>query len=365
MKTYDIAIIGAGPAGATLARELGKKYKVLLVDGRNLDKAPGKVIKNCGGLIAPDAQKALASFGLAIPKSTLVSPQMFSVKVIDFDNSLVQNYQRHYINTDRELFDRWLVGLTNCDKAFGFRFKNAVKKGSFYEITLSKNSQKVLVRADILIGADGANSRVKKLLQDKKEPKKYISIQEWFKNSQNINEYVAIFDKEISDFYSWIIPKENGLIFGTAIEEGKNAAHFHNLQKQKLNALGYNLHASVKKEGCYLFRPRGSRDLTLGKDKIALIGEAAGFISPTSAEGISYAMLSANALAQALIENRENFLKLYSVKCRFLKRNIDLKIAKYPLMYNRFLRRLAISSNIGAIRVSKESFAKASLSLSF
>jgi 2-polyprenyl-6-methoxyphenol hydroxylase-like FAD-dependent oxidoreductase len=90
MKHYDITIIGAGPAGSTLARELGDKYKVLLVDKRPLDKEPNKLIKNCGGLIAPDAQKALATFGLSIPKSVLVSPQMFSVETIDFDNNMVE-----------------------------------------------------------------------------------------------------------------------------------------------------------------------------------------------------------------------------------------------------------------------------------
>ncbi len=361
MKSYDIVIIGAGPAGATLARELEKKYKVLLVDRRNLDKAPTKMIKNCGGLIAPDAQKALASFDLAIPKSVLETPQMFSVKVIDFDSNMVQNYQRHYINTNRELFDRWLVSLTNCDKAFGFRFKNAVKKGGVYEITLNKNSQKVLVRANILIGADGANSRVKKLLQNTKEPKRYISIQEWFKKSQSINEYLAIFDSKISNFYSWIIPKGDALIFGTATKEGKDAIYFHNLQKQKLNALGYKLQNSVKKEGSFLLRPRSSKDITLGKDNIALIGEAAGFISPTSAEGISYAILSAKALAWALIENKANFLKLYSLKSKYLKRNIDLKMVKYPFMYNKFLRKLAIASGIGAFKKEQNSFFEQSL----
>ncbi len=33
---YDIAIIGAGPAGATFARLIGTKYKVLLLDKREL-----------------------------------------------------------------------------------------------------------------------------------------------------------------------------------------------------------------------------------------------------------------------------------------------------------------------------------------
>ncbi|MFQ9799503.1 MAG: NAD(P)-binding protein [Clostridia bacterium] len=32
---YDMIIVGAGPAGATLARGLGRRYRVLLVDKRN------------------------------------------------------------------------------------------------------------------------------------------------------------------------------------------------------------------------------------------------------------------------------------------------------------------------------------------
>ena len=34
---YDITIIGAGPAGANLARLIGDKYKVLLIDKRDLE----------------------------------------------------------------------------------------------------------------------------------------------------------------------------------------------------------------------------------------------------------------------------------------------------------------------------------------
>ena len=36
---YDVAIIGGGPSGATLARLIGGRYKVLLVDRRNLDES--------------------------------------------------------------------------------------------------------------------------------------------------------------------------------------------------------------------------------------------------------------------------------------------------------------------------------------
>jgi len=357
MKHYDITIIGAGPAGSTLARELGDKYRVLLVDKRPLDKEPSKLIKNCGGLIAPDAQKALASFGLSIPKSVLVSPQMFSVETIDFDNELVRNYQRHYINVDRERYDRWLVSLcgNSCEQMFSTRFRGATKTESGYVVKLLKDGELREVTTDIIVGADGANSKAKKELLEKQksEPKRYISIQEWFPNDKNVNQFVAMFDKEVSDFYSWIIPKDNGIIFGSVVEEGKSAQKFHDLQKEKLKAYGYELNKVVKKEGCHLLRPLSSKDVFLGKGSVALVGEAAGLISPTSAEGISYAMLSGSELGKAILEDKENFLELYEKNAKYLKKNIDFKMLKYPAMYNKTLRKIVFKLGIGSIEVGR------------
>jgi 2-polyprenyl-6-methoxyphenol hydroxylase-like FAD-dependent oxidoreductase len=58
---YDVAVIGAGPAGTTLARLIGRQYRVLLVEKRPLD-GPAKPLlgKCCGGLLAPDAQGMLS-----------------------------------------------------------------------------------------------------------------------------------------------------------------------------------------------------------------------------------------------------------------------------------------------------------------
>jgi len=357
MEHYDIVIIGAAPAGATLARELGDKYRVLLVDKRALDREPSKLIKNCGGLIAPDAQKALATFGLSIPKEVLVSPQMFSVETIDFDNDLVRDYQRHYINIDRERYDRWLVSLCEdrCEQLFSTRYRGAVKNSGKYVVKLLQNSTYLEISCDIIVGADGANSKVKKELisKQKHEPKRYISIQEWFPNNKNVNQFVAMFDNEISDFYSWIIPKDDVIIFGSAVEEGKSAQKYHDLQKERLKAYGYDLDNVIKREGCHLLRPMSSRDVCLGEASVALIGEAAGFISPTSAEGISYAMLSGGELAKAMVEDRENFLKLYEKNVRYLKKNIDSKMRKYPMMYNQTLRKIIFTLGIGSIEIDK------------
>ena len=106
---YDFVIIGAGPAGSTLARILDRNFKTLIIDKRNLAESSGFTReKCCGGLLAPAAQKALARQGLGVPKDVLEAPQTFSVKSVDNDNGLIRYYQRHYININREKFDRWL-----------------------------------------------------------------------------------------------------------------------------------------------------------------------------------------------------------------------------------------------------------------
>ena len=76
---YDTIVIGGGPAGATFARCAAKAgHKMLLIDGQT-----EKNKKPCGGLLAPDAQKALAGFDFVLPRDILADPQIFSVKTID------------------------------------------------------------------------------------------------------------------------------------------------------------------------------------------------------------------------------------------------------------------------------------------
>lgn len=98
---YDIAIVGAGPAGSMLARLIGQRHRVLLVEKRPLD-GPQKpsLGKCCGGLLAPDAQRVLSRLGLGLPKSVLQDPQLFVVRAIDVPHGLERYYQRHYINMD-------------------------------------------------------------------------------------------------------------------------------------------------------------------------------------------------------------------------------------------------------------------------
>lgn len=350
---YDIAIIGGGPSGATLARFLGKKYKILLLEKRVFTEDPyPKSMKCCGGLIAPDAQKMLASFGLGIPKSVLLSPQLFSVRTIDMQNSLEKYYQRHYINIDREQFDFWLETLIPSEVTVlnGAVFKTIEQKDQSVVIQYSSLGKNHTAEARLLIGADGAFSKVRSLaFSHLPSPKLYITIQEWFQTTKNTNYYGAIFDDEITDFYSWTIPKENQLILGSALLPDKDVHRKFELLKNKLLTYGFDFSHSIMRNGAYLLRPQEKQQICIGSPQIALTGEAAGFISPSSAEGLSYAFNSAFCLAKALEPGIEDFSHRYLQNTKPLQKNILLKNLKSPAMYNPFLRRIIMKSGLLSI----------------
>lgn len=351
---YDVAIIGSGPAGANLARLIANKYKVLLLDKRDLGNENPKNLANkcCGGLLAPDAQKMIAKLGLWLPKDILVNPQLFAVRAIDLTNNLERLYQRFYFNMDREKFDRWLVSIlpAGVDKKFNSSFKNFAEIPGGYEIRYVHDKQELSAKARIIVGADGADSCLRKLIgKDRNVPETYISIQEWFEYPFHIPYFTAIFDEEISDFYSWIIPKENCLVLGSALRHGANTREKFIVLKAKLTRLGFRFDHKIKTEGAYIYRPRKASQFCAGRYGVALIGEAAGAISPSSAEGISYALKSSFYLAECLEEGIDGFMDRYKRKAMDIRLNLLMKNLKSPAMYHLFLRQIAMKSGLYSI----------------
>ncbi|NLM10506.1 MAG: FAD-binding protein [Clostridiaceae bacterium] len=343
---YDIAIIGAGPAGCTLARLLDKNYKVLLIDKRDI-LAENSNSKCCGGLLAPDAQQMLGRMGMAIPSSVLVDPQLFLVRTIDFDNRIERYYQRFYFNMDRLVFEQWLLSKipASVDLALGCTFKTCEYTGEDVRFSFTYKGKTYKESAKIIIGADGGHSLVRKsVFPDKKMPETYVAIQEWFETDNSMPWYGAIFDSTITDFYSWTITKGKVLIIGSALKKNNLALDRFKMLKMKLRDNGLVYGKKILREGAFLLRPGSISSIITGNEYCALVGEAAGFISPSSAEGISFALKSAYHLASALNESLYEFHSDYSKKVSKLKLSLFGKNLKCPAMYNRFLRGMIMRS---------------------
>jgi flavin-dependent dehydrogenase len=349
---YDIAIIGAGPAGATLAKLIDSRYKVLLIEKRNMRNPEARGHKCCGGLLAPEAQKIMAQLGMSLPKSILVDPQIFTVRTIDLQSKIEQYYQRFYINIDRAKFDCYLASLVlekvdfmdNC-------FLNGLQQVEHgYQLNLNYQGNIIIKRTKVVIAANGAGVG---LGTYKNQSRKYAAIQEWYEIKQTPPYFSAIFDPEITDYYSWIIPKDNYLLIGSAIPMGKDVWQKFENFKNKLINYGYVFNKRIKKEGAIIYRPISINQINVGDQKIAGVGEAAGLISPSSAEGLSYALKSASYLADALNSDFDNFSVQYKKKVQKLVRNIFLKNIKSSFMYNSMWRKMIMWSGVGGIEVRK------------
>ncbi len=355
---YDAAIIGAGPAGASLARLVGAKRRILLIDKRRIPETPPieTAPKCCGGLLAPDAQRMIARFGLGLPKSVLVEPQLFVVRAMDAVTRRERFYQRFYLNMDRLAFERWLVSMVpaSVDALFGWRFLSFRPAEEGFEIELDRDGEKRVVRTRILVGADGASSQVRaQALPHVFDSSVYFAVQEWVETEATLPYFSAIFDPELTDYYGWTIPKGKHLLIGIALRPKDDAANKFDRFKVRLQDWGLQCGRTVRREGAFLIRPHRFQPVAVAQRGVVLMGEAGGWISPSSAEGLSYAFRSALALADALDAGIDGFERRYARNMRPVARILLVKHFKSRLIFNPRCRQLALRSGWSSLAVRR------------
>ncbi|MBN1648947.1 MAG: FAD-binding protein [Spirochaetales bacterium] len=352
-----IVIIGGGPSGSVLAHALSAVHDVQIIEKRRIEYnacEPGER-KCCGGLLAPDAQKVLASMGIGIPEQVLTGPQVFSVRSIDSPSGLERFYQRHYINIDRERFDRFLLKtlpsrITVTDNAFFRKLDGTLQKPA---VRYSRNGREHTISADLVIGADGANSRIRKCLLPAEKRKIYFSIQEIYEMHTPMPHFTVFFDRLVTDYYSWIIPKDNTILLGSALVfDGTMKEKFEYL-RTIVQAAGYPLaqERKIRTASAWIERPGWNSPVFAGRQNVLLLGEAAGFISPSSAEGFSFAFKSALELADAINTHPNHVYNDYKRRTACLRRLIAAKRIKSIAMYNPHLRRMILRSGINSIKM--------------
>ncbi len=306
---YDVTIIGAGPAGCAVARKLGKEFKVLLVDYKALPRK-----KPCGGLLVKQAIDELKRF--SDDESFITSPNPLDIEYVDLDNAVNSTAKKGFHNIDREKFDSFLLSLVPdevhvCQKTKLADF-TPTKDRAYHVLILESNSTvKPIVTKD-LIGADGALSEVRSKIFNRQIPY-YLAIQEKVKGSK-MDRAVFIYKNEITDFYSWIIPKSDGILIGSALNPVKSREKF--AQFKRLVNSKYGLSNNGRLDSAVIMRPETSKDIFLGKENVMLVGEAAGLISPSSGEGISFALESGRVCAEALIESPQAPFESYKNKVK-------------------------------------------------
>lgn len=303
-KIYDVVVVGGGPCGAMAAERLADKgHSVLLVD-------PDNRIKPCGGAIP---SRALDDF--AIPEAQLVA-RANAARIIAPSGRTVDMTigDIGYVGmVDRAAFDPYLrkrAADAGAERLSGKLDKMREGDGGLLELTVEPTArdagnEPVEIRARRVIGADGANSAVRRLMfPASRKPPYVFAYHEIVESPSNANEAVfkadrcdVVYDGRISpDFYGWVFPHGGHTSIGTG-----TAVKGHNIREAtralKL-AAGLGDCRVIRREGAPLpLKPMKRWD---NGRNVLLAGDAAGTVAPSSGEGIYYAMLCGRLSADAV-----------------------------------------------------------------
>jgi flavin-dependent dehydrogenase len=331
----DALIVGAGAAGCACAASLPSGIRAIVVD--RADPGAGRC---CGGLIAHDAKDALARLASPLPAGVRVQPEPAVVHAIDLESSREQTYRRDYWNVDRARFDAWLLGLARAEFCRA-QLVRLERDGSGFRAFLREHGRERIVGCRFIVGADGGTSLVRRLLfPAAPAPERLLAIQATLPPATHLDRQEVIFSERLTDFYAWAIPKPDCVLVGAAFAEPRGAtARFAELRR--LFCERYRLSDEVLAQcGRILSRPRRPRELFGGAGAALLCGEASGLVSPSSGEGISYAIESGIAAGRALAAADPG--RAYARRLRPVLLRIRGKFVKARIILSPRLRRIAL-----------------------
>ncbi len=320
---YPVIIIGGGPAGSGAALFLGKhKIKHLL-----LEKALFPREKTCGDGLTPKVLHVLKKFDENIGASFMQKETLNGSwgGVVTAPNGKRAEFPltsppAKYAHAPlwvckRKDFDAFLHTFFLPDYTevkYGASVTEIVQQEKDILLTFSYKNETFTATCDLIIGADGDRSIVKKTFApQKKDPAHYCaSIRAYFSGVKNLHEKQFMefyFLEGLMPGYFWIFPLPDGTAnIGIGMMSNYVSKHKVNLRETFLKLIA--THPDLKERFSEATMqgniagwgiPMGSKLTTLAGKGFMLIGDAASLVDPASGEGIGNALYSGMLAADA------------------------------------------------------------------
>ncbi|MGM0408843.1 MAG: FAD-dependent monooxygenase [Bacteroidota bacterium] len=281
MESFDVIIIGAGPAGLKCAEILGNSNKKVLLLEKNLKIGP----KPCGGLMTQNGMIYLRQ---------------------DIGGEKFNNFFMNSASKKNKInISKTPLYTINREKLGQFQLK---KVNKFQNITIRKESRvekieknyvivnKKKIKFDYLVGADGSSSIVRRYLGVKTNKLgiafHYVIPTNKYKNIE------LFFDTRLfGPWYAWILPHKNYVSIGTGCDPKIMPTkilidNFHKWLKQE------NINISKAKYEAHSLN-YDYQGIDFGN--IFLVGDAAGLIYSFTGEGIHPAMISSEEVGKKIL----------------------------------------------------------------
>jgi flavin-dependent dehydrogenase len=329
--TVKAVIIGAGPAGTSCAYMLQKSgVACVLVDFATFPRE-----KVCGGGLTPKAYKLLEDIFPGIeytyksigkiklsidhrsPKMIEVPEPIRLVNRKDFDNTLLQQYLQIGGQFIQDAFSSFTVAQDNT-------------------ITVTLKSGKQL-HCNYLVGADGANSRVRKQVVGNYHGNVLCLEQRIAERSDVIE---GVISNEYKNGYYYLFPSIGCDIVGlgsanVTLQQFREVLDKLGIQETKING------ANIPVE-----------EVDSGMDNVILIGDAGGFPNKMTYEGLYYAFATGRNAAEAILtgksfrETNKDILRRKRkerILTDLLYRPSSIRLLRYLTHCNSLMRKLFVA----------------------
>ncbi len=298
---WDVVIVGAGPVGGHAANLLAQRgQRVLLLEEHSEIGRPFQ----CAGLVTPNAMKQVGLFDTILeevdgalihgPSGTLV-PVGTSGKV------------RTYV-VCRKLFDEGVVKqsmLSGATLWLNSKPIHAETNDDCVVIKLAKEGIEKEIKTKLLIGCDGAHSWTRRYFKMGKPKELMIGFQTEVVGYKNRKRWLEMYSGSsiAPGFFAWVIPSGNdscriGLwstadrLDGKSIEECYHSLLNHPLWKDRF--------ADIKETARYCGPVPSGMVKKPYKNRVLLLGDAAGMAKPTTGGGIGPGFEQINGIVDKL-----------------------------------------------------------------
>ncbi|KAF5179607.1 Geranylgeranyl diphosphate reductase [Thalictrum thalictroides] len=318
------AVIGGGPAGSSAAEALSLGG----VETFLIERSPAGA-KPCGGAIPlcmlDEFSIPLDLIDRKVTQMKIISPSNLTV---DFGKTLKPH--EYIAMLRREVLDSYLRSRaesngTNLVTALFTHLETPDSAQAPYIVHYNINGSKHSMEVDVVVGADGANSRVAKSI-GAGNYNYAIAFQERIKLSDEKMQYYEnlaemYVGNDISpDFYGWVFPKCDHVAVGTGTVSSKQDIKL--FQRGVRDRVRNKIHGGkvIKVEAHPIpEHPRPRRVI----GRVALVGDSAGYVTKCSGEGIYFAAKSGRMCGEAIVKasmNGKRMINEEDLKREYLKK---------------------------------------------
>lgn len=329
---YTTVVAGSGPAGVLAAYHAADKGPVLLAEASSLPR-----YKSCGGMLHRHTLRTLKEYG-DIPEGIVLEPRTVRFRYHDWDRGVLKATTLELLNADRARFDEWLTTLLppNVELVGDCAVRDLADANGSVAVGLRAGGEDISVKCDNLIGADGGRSQVRRSL-GVANTATYVTLQDFVRLEGPIEPYFdCIYMRDIGDeyAYSYIVPKGDVVIVGSVYyPRTKRPWEKQDLTLDILRSAMPQLGETVSREAAAALYLRSQADIVPGVGRVLLAGEAGGFMSPSSGEGISYAVNSGRRAGMAIASGEPTeALAAYTALTADIRSNLSRKLRWLPIM---------------------------------